>query len=226
MEGAFGAAATSSSDAGPGDKSAGGGPVVEKHRLQRVWCLWVGPTSSEVGSSWSDRHTRAHEFATVEDFWCMFHHSNPPSKLENADYLLLKKEISDMSVADSSWRKGGRWVVRFDDPKAVKFDDLWLSSVMALIGEAFEDCRGEEVVSGVAASVQNGNCTVELWIGEPADDEQILAIGRFYHAVVAETPGLWEKACQTMTFEDFTKHKVVVQLAGPKAAKSTAGIFQ
>jgi len=218
-----GAPATSSSDGGPGDRR-GGGSALEKHRLQRGWCLWIGPSSGEVGSSWSDRHTRAHEFSTVEDFWCMYYHANPPSKLENADYLLLKKEVSDMS--DSSWRKGGRWMVRFDDAKAVKFDELWLSSVMALIGEAFEDCRGEEVVTGVAASVQHGSCTVELWIGEPHDDEQVLAIGRYYHAVVAETPGLWERASQTMTFEDFTKHKVVVQLAGPKGAKSTAGIFQ
>mmetsp|Transcript_16456 Transcript_16456/g.35501 ORF Transcript_16456/g.35501 Transcript_16456/m.35501 type:complete len:222 (-) Transcript_16456:203-868(-) len=208
----------------PGKNSAsagGGAQSSKKHSLNRKWCLYVGPCTSTEGTYWSPKHTLAYEFDTVEDFWCMQHHSHPMSDVDNVDYLLFKKDADD-----EVYYKGGRWVLCLQEAEA--FDEAWLGSVLPLIGESFESCGADEVVVGVGFSVnrKGGGCKVELWIGEPADEEQVLAIGRHYQSTVASVPKLWEKASQVMRFEDFSKHRVVVQLVGPKAAKSTAGIFQ
>mmetsp|Transcript_16968 Transcript_16968/g.43319 ORF Transcript_16968/g.43319 Transcript_16968/m.43319 type:complete len:227 (-) Transcript_16968:50-730(-) len=209
--------------------TAGAAPAAvadaDKHELQRRWSLWVGPCSAKAGSAWTEHHKLAHEFRTAEDFWCMYHHSNPPSLLEGVEYMLFKKDLIDAWDAHT-FQRGGRWMLKLSKADNMAFDELWLCAIMACIGEAFEDCGGEDVVSGVAVAVQRGTCTVEVWLSDPADDEQVLAVGRFFHSIVAETPALWEKVGKVMTFEDFAKNKVVVQLVGPKGAKSTAGIFQ
>jgi len=212
---------------GGGKRHHGGGPGYTdgKHRLHRPWCLWAGPSSGEKVTTWSDRHQCVHEFNTAEDFWCMFHHALPPSRLDGAEFLLFKRDLAAPETKPC-FRSGGRWTARVRAAKPNAWDDVWQSTVLALIGEDFAECGGEEVVSGAVISISGGVCRVELWLSEAADDEQVLAIGRQQCSMIWDTPGLWEKASQTLTYEDFTKRKVVVQLAGPKASKSTVGIFQ
>lgn len=114
--------------------------------------------------------------------------------------------------------------MRFREPG--RYDEAWLHTIFALIGESFADCGAEDVVHGVGISVKSGCCKVELWLSEPATEDQVLAIGRCYHAAIAECPGLWDRASKLMEFEDFGRRKVIVQLVGLKASKSTVGIFQ
>mmetsp|Transcript_77735 Transcript_77735/g.222810 ORF Transcript_77735/g.222810 Transcript_77735/m.222810 type:complete len:275 (-) Transcript_77735:61-885(-) len=195
----------------------------KKHPLQRTWCLYVGPRTADNGTSWSEKHNCVSEFTTVEDFWCYYNHSHLPSSVDNVDYLLFKKEADEGAT---SYYRGGRWVLSLEQVDC--FDSAWLGSILSIIGESFEDCGGEEVVHGVGLSVNRhgAGATVELWISEPTDEDQVLAIGRHYQAAVADFPGMWDKAGQVLQFEDFAKRKVVVKLAGQKATKSTAGIFQ
>merc|ERR1740130_1858946 len=45
-----------------------------KHELQHRWCLWVHQRAgSQKGGHWTATQQMAHEFGTVEDFWCMSH---------------------------------------------------------------------------------------------------------------------------------------------------------
>lgn len=154
----------------------------------------------------------------------MLHHAHPPSAFEGAEYLLFKKEVAAPN-SKPSFRNGGRWTVRLEATKPHLWNELWQSTALALIGETFADCGGEEILCGAVISVNAGVCRVELWLSE-ADEEQVLAIGRVQSGLIWETHGLWDKAKQTLTYEDFSKRKVVVQLSGPKASKSTVGIFQ
>merc|ERR1712039_649909 len=121
-------------------------------------------------------------------------------------------------MGEPSFRNGGRWIVHLNDAKTTQWDEFWKSSILTLIGEAFVEVGSEESVCGVVASVWHDTCRVELWLSDLADEDQVLAIGRFYQYVLAEIPGLWDNVAQKMTFEDFSKRKAVVQLAGPKAS--------
>merc|ERR1711974_244963 len=105
-------------------------------------------------------------------------------------------------------------------------DDVWLNSVLALLGEAFEGVGAEETIDGIAVSAQDGSCTVELWINEDAIHQQVLGIGQLFFCIVSKTPGFWDRASQIMVFEDFARKKDVLLLQGPEGKKSTVGIFQ
>merc|ERR1719428_885828 len=56
----------------------------------------------------------------------MFHHSFPPSKLENADYSLFRQGVTP-AWEDPAFQQGGRWVIKLEKVKAQSLDDLWLS---------------------------------------------------------------------------------------------------
>merc|ERR1712137_957649 len=71
-----------------------------KHELQHRWCLWVhqrpGP---QKGMAWSESQRLVHEFGTAEDFWCMFHYSYAPSKLEKVKAQSLDELWLSLSLA-------------------------------------------------------------------------------------------------------------------------------
>merc|ERR1719506_146609 len=92
----------------------------------------------------------------------MFHYSFPPSKLENVDYSLFKDGISP-AWEDPGVKNGGRWVVKLEKVKAQSLDELWLSLMLALIGEEFWDVGGD-LVCGAIVSVRARASKIALWL--------------------------------------------------------------
>jgi len=201
--------------------------VVAKHDLQHRWSLWVHqrPGAQKTGA-WGDSQRVVHDFGTAEDFWCMYRHSYPPSKLENADYSLFKHGVSP-AWEDPTFKNGGRWVVKLEKVKAQSLDDLWLSLSLALIGEAFYE-QGGDLVCGAIVSVRSRASKIALWLSAAKDEKKVMAIGKEYRQVLSSTPGLQELATKELTFEDFKKqqHTFVVASARPHGTSGdTVGIF-
>jgi len=224
-------AASSPIDLGVDNKVDGEAPAQEaasqapKHQLQHRWCLWVHQRpGSQKGMAWSESQRMVHDFATAEDFWCMFNFSYPPSKLENVDYSLFKQGVTP-AWEDPAFKYGGRWVVKLEKVKAQSLDDLWLSLSLALIGEAFIE-HGGELVCGAIVSVRSRASKIALWVSAAKDEKKVMAIGREYRNVLASTPGLQDLATKELTFEDFRKQAVTFVLSRPHAAEPTAGVFQ
>lgn len=196
-----------------------------KHALQHKWSLWVHQRpGSQKGSAWGETQRNVHQFDTVEDFWCMFNFSYPPSKLENVDYSLFQHGITP-AWEDPIFKNGGRWVVKLEKVKAQSLDDLWLSLSLALIGEAFHD-HGGELVCGAIVSVRSRASKIALWLTAAKDEKKVMAIGREYRNVLANTPALQELANKELTFEDFKKQAVTWVLPRPHTVELTAGVFQ
>ncbi|CAE8674279.1 unnamed protein product, partial [Polarella glacialis] len=220
--------ASSASDAADAAKEVADGLALNqapKHELQHRWALWVHQRpGSQKGQAWGECQQQVHEFGTAEDFWCMFHFSYPPSKLENVDYSLFKQGTAP-AWEDPTFKNGGRWVIKLEKVKAQSLDDLWLSLGLALIGEAFLD-HGGELVCGAIVSVRNRASKIALWMSQAKDEKKVMAIGREYRNVLANTPGLQDLASKELTFEDFRKQAVTFVLNRPNTGEQTAGVFQ
>eukprot|EP00930_Biecheleria_cincta_P077002 TRINITY_DN64245_c0_g1_i1.p1 TRINITY_DN64245_c0_g1~~TRINITY_DN64245_c0_g1_i1.p1 ORF type:complete len:262 (+),score=50.38 TRINITY_DN64245_c0_g1_i1:95-787(+) len=197
-----------------------------KHQLQHRWCLWVHQRPGlQKGQAWGESQQSVHEVSTAEDFWCMFHFSYPPSKLENVDYSLFKQGVTP-AWEDPAFKNGGRWVIKLEKVKAQSLDELWLSLSLALIGEAFLD-HGGELVCGAIVSVRSRASKIALWLSAAKDEKKVMTIGREYRNVLASTPGLQDLANKELTFEDFRKQVVTFVLSRPNTAEpTTAGVFQ
>eukprot|EP00439_Symbiodinium_sp_Y106_P052627 s2299_g7.t1 len=199
--------------------------LAPKHELQHRWCLWVHQRpGAQKGQAWNESQREVHAFDTVEDFWCMFHFSYPPSKLENVDYSLFKSGVAP-AWEDAAFKNGGRWVIKLEKVKAQSLDDLWLSLSLALIGEDFTDVGGE-LVCGAIVSVRSRASKIALWLSAAKDEKKVMALGRHYREVLAQTPGLQELSTKELTFEDFRKQAVTFVLTKPNSGGEQAGGFQ
>jgi len=207
-----------------------GGAVVSpamapKHELHHRWCLWVHQRPGvQKGQAWSETQRLVHEFGAAEDFWCMFHYSHPPSKLENVDYSLFKHGVTP-AWEDPAFKAGGRWVVKLEKVKAQSLDDLWLSLSLALIGEAFID-HGGDLVCGAIVSVRSRASKIALWLSGAKEEKRVMAVGREYRNVLASTPGLQDLASKELSFEDFATQTVTFALSRTHTNEATAGVFQ
>ena len=144
-----------------------------KHELQHRWCLWLhqqGEKAHQGTQAWNESQRSVHSFKTAEDFWCMYHHAYPPSKMEHVDYSLFKQGITP-AWEDAALKNGGRWVMKLEKVRAQTLDDLWLSVELALIGEAFLP-HGGEVVAGAVVSIRNRVSKIALWLSTAKDEKK------------------------------------------------------
>lgn len=182
------------------------------HPLQHSWCLWV--LTHRLGSQrgkWSDSQQKVHEFGTVEEFWQMQHNIHAPSRLENADYSIFKKNVAP-AWEDPACRNGGRWIVKLEKVRAQSLDDLWLSLVLNMLGESFPEQGGDEVCGGVV-SVRSRASKVALWMARAPDEANVMRVGRSFQDVLVKTPGLKELAARTdLSFEDFRRGTITFTL--------------
>ncbi|CAE7193100.1 eIF4E1 [Symbiodinium sp. CCMP2592] len=209
--------------------SQDGPPPPLKHELQHRWCLWLhqqGEKAHQSGQAWNESQRSVHSFKTAEDFWCMYHHAYPPSKMEHVDYSLFKEGITP-AWEDAALKNGGRWVMKLEKVRAQTLDDLWLSVELALIGEAFLP-KGGEVVAGAVVSIRSRISKIALWLTQAKDEKKVMALGRFYREVLAGTPGCQDYINRELTFEDFKKGGVtfLINKSNSQSDQQTAGIFQ
>lgn len=77
-------------------------------------------------------------FDTVEGFWAVY--NNIPKLVElpiRSDYAFFRKGIRPEWECDSN-KAGGKWFYQFKPKSANEFDEIWLHTVLSVIGESLE----------------------------------------------------------------------------------------
>ncbi|CAK1604560.1 unnamed protein product [Parnassius mnemosyne] len=148
------------------------GLVIEgvKHPLQNTWSFWMFTNKNK---SWEQNLVKLATFDTVEDYWCLYHHMKTPSELEfGQDYSIFKEGIRPMWEDDAN-RHGGRWLIGFDRKNSPYLDNIWLFTVLLLIGETLENA---DEICGVVVSVR-AKCKIGIWVKNAGNEKAVLEIG-------------------------------------------------
>ncbi|RWS25104.1 hypothetical protein B4U80_10742 [Leptotrombidium deliense] len=149
---------------------------IEKHPLQNVWKLWY--FKQEKGKEWKDCNMPIYSFSTVEDFWSLYNHIELASNLAHGcDYSIFKDGIEPM-WEDPSNHAGGRWVFQLNMKgfSAKGLNDIWLETILCLIGEGFGDESDE--VNGAVINYRNKGTKIAVWTRDFRNKEPLLKIGK------------------------------------------------
>ncbi|KAK4478228.1 hypothetical protein RD792_017514 [Penstemon davidsonii] len=135
--------------------------VAEKqpHKLERMWTFWYDNQSKpKQGAAWGSSLRKGYTFETVEEFWCLYDQIIQPSKLPgNADFHLFRAGV-EPKWEDPECAVGGKWTA--NSKGKTNLDKMWLESLMALIGEQFDEA---DEICGVVASVRQRQDKISLW---------------------------------------------------------------
>ncbi|XP_028043544.1 eukaryotic translation initiation factor 4E1-like [Bombyx mandarina] len=126
-----------------------------KHPLEHTWSYWLYTNKSK---EWIHNLVELSTFATVEDYWCLYHYMKLPSELNHGqDYMIFKKGIQP-TWEDPINEKGGRWII-CESKSARNLDPLWLDLILMMIGENFEH---PDLICGVVVNIK-AKSKISLW---------------------------------------------------------------
>ncbi|KAI9386712.1 hypothetical protein POPTR_010G066700v4 [Populus trichocarpa] len=168
------------------------------HKLERKWTFWFDNQSKpNQGAAWGTSLRKIFSFDTVEEFWCLYEQIFKPSKLPvNADFHLFRAGI-EPKWEDPVCATGGKWSVT-SSGKA-NLDTMWLETLMALIGEQFDEA---DEICGVVASVRRQRQDkLALWTKTAANEAVQMSIGRKWKEVIDVTNKI------TYSFHDDSKRE-------------------
>ncbi|KAJ6253569.1 eukaryotic translation initiation factor 4e related [Anaeramoeba flamelloides] len=144
----------------------------QKHPLQNKWTMWVDGYSGS--RNWGEDMKKILDFETVEDFWGMFNNLVSVSKLKHGTNFHLFKHGIRPEWEDEGNVNGGKWNLRINR-QVSRLDDLWLDTVLSIIGETFEP---EEEICGAVVSIRNNGDRIAIWTKTAAKKEVQLQIGK------------------------------------------------
>ncbi|KAG6759188.1 hypothetical protein POTOM_035657 [Populus tomentosa] len=150
------------------------------HKLERKWTFWFDNQSKpNQGAAWGTSLRKIYSFDTVEEFWCLYEQIFKPSKLPgNADFHLFRAGI-EPKWEDPVCATGGKWSVT-SSGKA-NLDTMWLETLMALIGEQFDEA---DEICGVVASVRRQRQDkLALWTKTAANEAVQVVIISFNQSI-------------------------------------------
>ncbi|XP_074345301.1 eukaryotic translation initiation factor-like [Apium graveolens] len=153
----------------------------QPHKLGRDWTFWFDNQSKPKlqGAAWGSSLRKAYTFNTVEDFWCLYDQVFRPNKLTgNADFHLFKAGI-EPKWEDIECANGGKWTVISSRKETL--DTMWRETLMALIGEQFDEA---EEICGVVVSVRQRQDKLALWTKNAANEAVQMSIGRKWKEVL------------------------------------------
>ncbi|GMY27051.1 eukaryotic translation initiation factor [Fagus crenata] len=152
----------------------------EPHKLERKWTFWFDNQSKpKQGAAWGTSLRKVYTFDTVEDFWCLYDQIFKPSKLPaNADFHLFKAGI-EPKWEDPECAVGGKWSVI--SSRKANLDTMWLETLMALIGEQFDEA---DEICGVVASVRPRQDKLALWTKTATNEATQMSIGRKWKEII------------------------------------------
>ncbi|OIW18250.1 hypothetical protein TanjilG_00354 [Lupinus angustifolius] len=140
--------------------------IGSKNKLERQWTFWLDNQSkTKQGAAWGSSLRKIYTFDTVQEFWCLYDQIFKPSKLVgNVDFHLFKTGV-EPKWEDPECANGGKWTVVSN--RKTNLDTMWLETLMALIGEQFDDA---EDICGVVASVRQRQDKLSLWTKTAANE--------------------------------------------------------
>ncbi|KAM1172197.1 hypothetical protein ACFX2I_022327 [Malus domestica] len=166
-------------------------------KLERKWTFWFDNQSKpKQGAAWGSSLRKAYTFETVQEFWCLYDHVFKPSKLTvNADFHLFRAGV-EPKWEDPECANGGKWTVT--SSRKANLDTMWLETLMALIGEQFDEA---DEICGVVASVRQRQDKLALWTRNAANEAAQMSIGRKWKEVIDVTDKI------TYSFHDDSKRE-------------------
>eukprot|EP00094_Tigriopus_californicus_P013947 TCALIF_13500-PA protein Name:"Similar to Eukaryotic translation initiation factor 4E (Aplysia californica)" AED:0.08 eAED:0.08 QI:279/0.33/0.75/1/0.33/0.5/4/1135/185 len=145
------------------------------NKEQNSWTLWF--YKNDRSRNWEENQRKIITFCSVEDFWALYNHIEPSSKLlSGCDYSLFKEGIKPM-WEDAKNNRGGRWLINLDKKQRINcLDNFWLEVMLCLIGETFGD--GSQYVNGAVVQVRGKGDKIGIWMGDSTKGDCILAVGK------------------------------------------------
>ncbi|KAI5124276.1 hypothetical protein M0805_005123 [Coniferiporia weirii] len=133
------------------DIASNGFSKAAPHPLRSTWIFWFrqqrAPGNKIV--NYEEGIKKISTFGSVESFWSLWTHLNPPSTLQpTTDYLLFHSGVHRPVWEDPLNLQGGKWIVRLKKGVA---DRLWEELILAVVGDQFDDC-GPSVPGGPGAA--------------------------------------------------------------------------
>lgn len=152
-----------------------------KHPLNSKWTLWYTKPPSDPKESWADLLKPVISLSSVEEFWGIFNSIPQASDLPlKADYHLFRENIRP-EWEDEANSNGGKWVFQFKDRKNVDINEIWLRTLLSVIGETIEDDENE--VNGAVLNIRKFGYRVSLWT-KSTDRAKLLGIGLKFRKVL------------------------------------------
>jgi len=153
-----------------------------KHPLNSAWTMWYNaPQTAKNREQMDWTPKKIVTFDTVEDFWCLFNNLVPPSQLmKGSNYHMFKEGITP-EWEDSQNKLGGKWIIHYG-PKDPGQDDHWLYTLLALIGEEFED---SDDIRGAVFSPRQKQNKLALWTGDARKKDATLRTGKGWKEVLS-----------------------------------------
>uniref|UniRef100_A0A0C9S883 eIF-4F 25 kDa subunit n=1 Tax=Wollemia nobilis TaxID=56998 RepID=A0A0C9S883_9CONI len=144
------------------------------HPLEHSWTFWFdNPQGKSKQTAWGSSLRPVYTFGTVEDFWCLYNNILQPSRLvPGSDFHCFKDGI-EPKWEDPKCANGGKWTVSNTRGKPI-IDTLWLHTVLAMIGEQFDE--GDDIC-GAVVSVRARQEKLALWTKNAADEDAQMSIG-------------------------------------------------
>ncbi|KVI08114.1 Eukaryotic translation initiation factor 4E (eIF-4E), conserved site-containing protein [Cynara cardunculus var. scolymus] len=136
----------------------------QPHRLDKRWTFWFdNQTKLKQGAAWGNNLRKVFK----------------PSKLPgNAEFHLFKDGI-EPKWEDPQCANGGKWTVT--SSRKATLETMWFETLMALIGEQFDDA---DEICGVVASVRQKQDKLSLWTKNAANEAAQMAIGRKWKDII------------------------------------------
>ncbi|KAL6185173.1 hypothetical protein ACLB2K_041308 [Fragaria x ananassa] len=153
-------------------------------KLERKWTFWFDNQSKpkQSGAVWGSSLKKAYTFETIQEFWCLYDQIFKLSKFPaNAEFHLFRAGI-EPKWEDPECANGGKWTVTIN--RKANLDTMWLETLMALIGEQFDE--GDEIC-GVVASVRQRHDKLSLWTRNAANEAAQMSIGRKWKEMIDVT---------------------------------------
>jgi len=148
--------------------------MVIKHPLENSWAMWF--FKNDKSRDWKDNLRVITTFDTVEDFWGLYNHTLPASRLQSGcDYSVFKAGIQPM-WEDAQNKKGGRWLINLNKTqRQTHLDDFWLETLLCLIGEGFDEHSDE--ICGATVNIRNKGDKLGLWTRDANKNDATKKIG-------------------------------------------------
>ena len=131
-----------------------------KHPLNSKWTLWYTKPAVDKSESWSDLLRPVTSLETVEEFWAIQNGIPKPYDLPiKSDYHLFRNDIRP-EWEDEANAEGGKWSYQFKN-KRHNIDELWLRTLLAVIGETIDEEDSE--INGCVLNVRKAVFKIAIW---------------------------------------------------------------
>ncbi|KAH8104048.1 eukaryotic translation initiation factor 4E class II [Cristinia sonorae] len=144
------------------------------HPLRNTWVFWFRQHRAPGNkiTNYEEGIKKIAACSSVESFWSLWTHLNPPSSLlPTTDYLLFHSGVRRPVWEDPLNLSGGKFIVRLKKGVA---DRLWEDLVLAVIGDQFDEVAGSEAhindaadewpeICGCTISVRQNEDIITVW---------------------------------------------------------------